>query len=197
MFLRNGFRTACLVAAIFLSASSTLAAETKSDVKELDKIPRVHAEYPIPAEPNQLFYIERSSNANTVIYTANLDKDGKLDDDEPITAFWRWYRVDGHKKPLNFAERMMAYGIKSVKHDGPNGAYSFRVAAMPERPLYVGLNSKGKPEAFIKMGTRWATLSYIYLEVIDKGLLPEVPSLDIFGIDRETGKALQEHIIRH
>lgn len=173
------------------------AAEMKSEITELDKVPRIHPEYPVPSEPNQVFYIERSSNSNTVIYAANLDKDGKLDKNEPIVAFWRWYNVDGHKKSLNFAERMMAYGIKSVKHDGPNGSYSFKIAAMPERTLYIGLDTKGTPEVFGKIGIHWAKLAYVYLEVVDKGLLPDVPSLDLFGTDRETGKALHEHIVRH
>ena len=92
---------------------------------------------------------------------------------------------------------MMAYGIKSVKHDGPNGSYSFKVAAMPERTLYIGLDTKGAPEVFGKIGNRWAKLAYVYLEVVDKGLLPDVPTLDLFGTDRETGKALHEHIVRH
>ena len=187
---------AALVMAAFVMAVPA-AAEMKSEITELDKIPRVHPEYPVPSEPNQVFYIERSSNSNTVIYAANLDKDGKLDKNEPIVAFWRWYNVDGHKKSLNFAERMMAYGIKSVKHDGPNGSYSFKIAAMPERTLYIGLDTKGTPEVFGKIGNHWAKLAYVYLEVVDKGLLPDVPSLDLFGTDRETGKALHEHIVRH
>ncbi|MDR3527615.1 MAG: DUF4833 domain-containing protein [Rhizomicrobium sp.] len=174
-----------------------LGATMKSEISELDKIPRVHPEYPVPNEPNQVFYIERSSNSNTVVYSANLASDGKLNRDEPIIGYWRWYNVDGHKKDLNFAERMMAYGIKAVKHDGPNGAYSFKLAAMAERTLYIGQDGKGVPEVFGKIGNRWAKLSYIYLEVIDKGLLPQVPSLDIYGTDHETGKALHEHIIRN
>jgi hypothetical protein len=164
-------------------------------VTELDSVPRVKPHYPIPSEPNQVFYIERSSNSNTVIYCANL-KDGKLDTSEPIVGYWRWYNVDGHIKQLNFAERMMAYGIKSVKHDGPNGSYSFKIAAMPERTLYIGLDAKGQPEVFGKVGDHWVKLAYVYLEVDDHGLMPDVPELDFFGLERTTGKAIREHINR-
>jgi Domain of unknown function (DUF4833) len=173
------------------------ARQLTSQVTELDNLPRVHPEYPVPSEPNQIFYIERSSNSNTVVYCANIDKDGKLDPKEPVTAYWRWYNVDGHRKPLNFAERMLAYGIKSVKHDGPNGSYSFKIAALPERTLYVGLDDKGRPQAFGKVGNRWARLVYVYLDVDDSGILPDVPDLDFYGYDMSTGKALREHIIRH
>jgi hypothetical protein len=188
----NLWAAIALVLAVALPAG---AKDMKSTVTEMDAIPRVKPAYPIPAEPDQVFYIERSSNSSTVIYCAKM-KDGKLDPSEPVTAYWRWYRVDGHIKPLNFAERMMAYGVKSVKHNGPNGSYSFKIAAMPERTLYIGLDAQGKPEVFGKIGERWVKLVYIYLEVDDHGLMPDVPELDLFGIDRATGKAVREHINR-
>lgn len=188
----NLWAAIALLLAVALPAG---AKEMKSTVTEMDAIPRVKPHYPVPSEPDQVFYIERSSNSSTVIYCAKM-KDGKLDPSEPVTAYWRWYRVDGHIKPLNFAERMFAYGIKSVKHNGPNGAYSFKIAAMPERTLYIGLDAQGKPEVFGKIGERWVKLVYIYLEVDDHGLMPDVPELDLFGIDRATGKAVREHINR-
>ncbi len=181
---------------ILACAGSSLAGGMTSQVTELESLPRVHPEYPVPNEPNQIFYIERSSNSNTVVYCANI-KDGKLDPKEPVIAYWRWYNVDGHRKPLNFMERMLAYGIKSVKHDGPDGSYSFKIAALPERTIDVGLDENGRPEAFGKVGGRWARLVYVYLEVDDRGMLPDVPALDFFGYDKATGKPLREHIIRH
>ena len=189
------WRGIALVAVFLCLAFPAAAKDGKSQITELDAIPRVKPHYPIPNEPNQVFYIERSSNSNTVIYCANL-KDGKLDKSEPIIGYWRWYNVDGHTKALNFAERMLAYGIKSVKHDGPNGSYSFKIAAMPERTLYIGLDAKGQPEVFSKVGERWVKLAYVYLEVDDHGLMPDVPELDFFGLERTTGKAIREHINR-
>ena len=169
----------------------------KSVVTMLDEIPRVHPKYPIPSEPNQIFYIERSSNSNTVVYVANLDAKGRLDAGEPVKGYWRWYNRGGYVKPLNMIERMLAYGIKDVKHDGPNGAYSFHLAAFPERTIYVGLDANGHPEAFGKIGKdEWVRLVYVYLEVDDSGVLPDVPAMDFFGYDMATGKALHEHITR-
>ncbi len=180
-----------------LMLSPAPAGEMKSQVTEMDTLPRVHPEYPVPNEPNMLFYIERSSNSNTVIYCANLDSHGQLDKKEPVIAYWRWYNVDGHRKDLNFAERMLAYGVKSVKRDSSTGTYTIKIAALPERTIHVGLDSKGHPEAFGKVGDRWVKLVYVYLEVDDRGMLPDVPALDFFGYDRTTGKAVREHIIRH
>jgi hypothetical protein len=187
------------VAAVFcllLAASAAEARQLTSTVTEPDTLTRLRPEFPVPEEPNQLFYIERSVNANTVVYAANLDAGGKLDGQNPVTAYWRWYNVDGHKKPLNFAERMMAYGIKAVKRDGKS-AFSFKIAALPERTIYVDLDGKGHPEAYGKAGSRWVRLVYVYLEVNDHGLLPDVTAMDFFGYDKATGKPVREHIVPH
>ena len=189
-----------LVAALAACVALAMPAEARkltSTVTEPEVLPRMHPEYPVPEEPNQIFYIERSSNSNTVVYAAKLDANGKLDRREPVVAYWRWYNVDGHVKQLNFAERMLAYGIKSVRASGREGVYSFKIAALPERTIYVELNDKGKPEAYGKTGDRWVRLVYVYLEVDDSGILPDVTGLDFFGYDRQTGKPVHEHVTPH
>ncbi len=186
------------VLSLLLAANvEAVGREITSQVTELDHILRVRPEYPVPNEPNMLFYIERSVNSNTVVYAANVDAHGRIDPDTPVNAYWRWYNVDGHKKPLIFIERMLAYGIKSVAHDGPHGAITFKVAAVPERKIVLDLDGHGHPEASMQIGGRWVKLVYIYLQVDDSGFLPKVPALDIFGYDKLTGKPLREHIITH
>jgi hypothetical protein len=48
----------------------------------------------------------------------------------------------------------------------------------------------------MKMDGRAVKLVYVYLQVMEGGLLPQVPSLDIFGIDTSSGKAVHEHLIQ-
>jgi hypothetical protein len=190
----------CVVAVASLMLTANVEAdgrESTSQVTELDQILRVRPEFPVPNEPNMLFYIERSVNSNTVVYAANLDSHGRIDPNDPVNAYWRWYNVDGHKKPLIFIERMLAYGVKSVTRRGPHGAITFKVAAVPERTIILDLDSHGQPEALMQFGGRWVKLVYVYLQVDDSGFLPKVPALDIFGIDKLTGKPLREHITTH
>lgn len=194
--MRNGCsRLLWAVLSLCLAVTAAEARSFKSEVIDLEKMVRVHPNYPIPAEPNQIFYIERSSNSNTVIYCAKLDANGQLDRKEPVVAYWRWYNRGGYIKQLNWPERMLAYGIKSVKRE-PNGTYSFKIAALPDRTLYVGLNAEGRPEAFGKAGNRWGTIDYVYLVVDDTGMLPDVPEADLFAYDRTSGKPFREHLIQ-
>src|ERR1700743_2045859 len=99
-----------ILAAGWLCAPAA-ARDFVSTVTQSDDIVRLRPDFKLPDEPNQLFYIERSVNSNTVVYTASLDALGAFNDKAPVDAYWRWFNVDGHKKPLNFVERMMAYGV--------------------------------------------------------------------------------------
>ena len=196
--IRRSFVCVAVAASLVLAASiEAYGRETTTQVTELDHILRVRPEFPVPNEPNMLFYIERSVNSNTVIYAANIDARGRIDPDAPVNAYWRWYNVDGHKKPLILIERMLAYGVKSIRHDGPQGAVTFKLAAVPERKIVVALDGRGRPEASMQIGDRWIKLVYVYLYVDDSGIWPKVPALDIFGIDKLTGKPLREHVIPH
>ena len=171
------------------------ARQLTSLVTELDQIPRIRPEFKVPDEPNQLFYIERSVNSNTVVYAARLDAHGVINSKTPVDAFWRWYNVDGHKKDLNFIERVMAYGVHTNPQH-PNQPVTFTIAALPERTLTLDLDDHKHPEALIQIGAHTVKLTYVYLEVVD-GIVPSVPSFDIFGTDRASGKAVREHVVRN
>lgn len=171
------------------------AGQVSSQITELDQIPRVRPEFKVPDEPNQLFYVERSVNSNTVIYAAKLDAHGAIDPKRPVDAFWRWYNVDGHKKDLNFIERIMAYGVHA-NPQRPNQPITFTIVALPERILTLDLDDRKHPEALIQIGSHTVKLAYVYLDVID-GVVPRVPSFDIFGTDKLSGKAIREHVVEN
>jgi uncharacterized protein DUF4833 len=186
---------AALSVVLAVATQGALAREFKGSVSEIAQIEPVKPKYPVPKEPNMLFYIERSVNSNTVVYAANIDPQGHFDTGEPVGVYWRWYNVDGHKKPLNFIERAMAYGVR-VETPEQGKPVEFEIAALPERKLQLTRDEHGEPEALIEMGNHLARLVYVYLHVDDSGLMPDVPMLDLFGIDKQTGKALHEVILK-
>jgi hypothetical protein len=190
----NRWRLGICVGLVFCSA--TQARQLSSQVTELDEIPHLRPEFKVPDDPDMLFYIERSPNSNTVVYAVNRNAQGNLDSGAPVTAFWRWFNVDGQKKALNFVERMMAYGVQFNKA-AAGEPVTFKIAALPERTLSLDLEDKQHPRALIQMGSHTARLVYVYLNVVEGGLMPSVPSLDIFAIDNTSGKALREHIVQN
>ena len=164
-------------------------------VEEIDHIPKLRAAYPVPNEPNMLFYVQRSVNANTVVYVSRFDPRHRLDRDAPVDVYWRLYNIDGHRRPLNLIERLLAYGVTSVAALPSQNAIGFRIAAIPEFDLLLEQDRDGRPQAMIRFGNRLVRLVYVYLQVDDRGMMPRVTALDLFGTDKITGKPLHEHVI--
>jgi hypothetical protein len=48
----------------------------------------------------------------------------------------------------------------------------------------------------VQIGGRTVKLVYVYLQVDEGGMMPDVPSLDLLGIDMASGKAIHEHLIQ-
>jgi len=189
------FRFALLAVLMTLPAV-TLRAQARdfsSSVTESAEIQQLRPEFKVPDEPNQLFYVQRSPNANTVIYAAKLDAQGNFDSRGPVEAFWRKFNIDGSKQPLNFMERMMAYGVK-VNARKAGEPITFTIASLPQRKLTLGWDAQHHPQATMTIGSRVVKLAYVYLHVVEGGLMPSVPELDIFGTDLANGKAVHEHL---
>jgi hypothetical protein len=178
-----------------LVALPAQARDFSSTIAESSEVTHLRPEFKVPDEPNQLFYVQRSPNANTVVYAAKLDSRGNLDARAPVEAFWRKFNIDGSKQPLNFIERMMAYGVKLDAHkDGQ--PVTFTIASLPQRKLTLSWDSQHHPQATMAIGNHTVKVVYVYLQVVEGGLMPSVPSLDIFGIDTGDGKAIHEHLIQ-
>src|SRR5689334_9174796 len=99
-------RPLVLIALLALPILPVHARDFSSAVSESDQPVHLRPEFKVPDEPNQLFYVQRSPNANTVVYAAKLDAKGNFDSRAPVEAFWRKFNIDGSKRSLNFIERM-------------------------------------------------------------------------------------------
>ena len=178
-----------------LSALPAQARDFTSSVTDGNELLHLRPEFKVPDEPDQLFYIQRSPNANTVVYAARLDARGEFDSTTPVEAYWRKFNIDGSKQPLNFMERLMAYGVRmdAVRRGQP---ITFHVVALPDRKLTLAMDAQHHPEALVQIDGHTVKLSYVYLQVVEGGLLPKVPSLDIVGTDIATSKSIHEHLVQ-
>lgn len=153
-------------------------------------------DYPVPpASERRLFYLQRSSNANTVVYDARLLAPGQLDPKRPVDVYWLRYNTSGERKSLNFAERSFAYGVDATPVNDALGGFRVRIVAMEERPFRVFVDQDGKAQAIMKLAGRPARLRSVYLQLADGGLLPDVRYIDVFGTELATGRPLHERIV--
>ena len=157
--------------------------------------PRPAVEFPVPTGiPNQLFYLQRDPNTNTVIYQLNVDGAGKLDEDEPVHVFWIRYAEQGQQKELNFIQRKFAYGI-TTKKLAPD-KYELKFAAYNKIRFY--LMKSGPDNAFhiyTTIANKQSVLERIFLR-IDGGTfwVPNVKYVEFKGWNAATREQVVERL---
>ena len=175
-----------------VSAAALLVLGLLAGSLQADAAPPVPS-FPVPSGiPNQLFYLQRDPNTNTVIYQLNVNKAGQLDEDEPIRIFWIRYAEQGQQQDLNFIQRKFAYGVKAKKL-GPD-KYELRFAAYSKRPFY--LMKAGPDRAFhvyTAIANKQSVLDRIYLR-IEGGTfwVPNVQYVELKGSSSTTREPVVE-----
>lgn len=149
--------------------------------------------FPVPSgNPNQLFYLQRTSNINTIICELNLNSKGQPDEEAPVHVFWIRYNEGGAHKELNYIQRVFAYGIKS--QPAGNGTYSLHFVSFKKRNFTLMLSPKdNKYHVFAIINQRQALLNKIFIKT-DGGTFwsPNVVYMEMKGIDVITGKEVME-----
>lgn len=147
--------------------------------------------FPVPAGvANQLFYLQRDPNTNTIIYQLNVNGAGQVDEDEPINVFWLRYDEQGQRKDLNYIQRKFAYGLSAEKV-GPE-KYVLKFAAYNKVPFYLMRWGADKAfHVFTVVGGRQLVLSRVYLR-IEGGTfwVPNVRYIEFKGWDAATRAAV-------
>jgi hypothetical protein len=147
--------------------------------------------FPVPSgNPNQLFYLQRTVNANTIVCELNY-KNGVVDVKEPVNVFWIRYGEQGQREELSFIQRKFAYGVKTtlVAKD----KYELRFAACKDYPMYLIKDAGNKYNVYATINRRQAILNRIFVQ-INGGTAwsPNVEYIEIKGTDLLTGKEITE-----
>jgi hypothetical protein len=176
-------------------ASPEPARDLTSEVTELDYLPPLPGNFPVPNDPNMLFYLQRSTNANTIVYAADMIAPGQINPDTPVEVYWRRYAEQGQRRQLHFLERVLAFGVNAKPVAGHANTFNADIAGYSERQFSVEIDKSGNPEAVGKIGDRNARMVAAYIQVDEHGLIPSVVYCDIYGVDQTTGQVLKEHLV--
>lgn len=159
-------------------------------VTEHASVPRVQPSWPVPSEPNQLFYVQRSPNSNTIVYVAKFDSAGNIGLGS-IVPYWRRYNTTGEKKDLSTIEYQLAFGFNVHSEATPN-MLTISPKALSKIKAKLVQTAPHKAEVRIVLGGRDAKLVYVYVNVDESKTIPRVTDISVFGIDIETKKVIQE-----
>jgi len=143
--------------------------------------------YPVPTDTNMLFYIQKNFNTNTVVYTANLDANGKLNPKDPIRVFWRRYQEDGRIRELKYIEKTFGFGVSSKPVKGKENTYIFSLASIKDLKFVITQTKSGKIKMATKIDGKTAKIKRVFVTAEHTKLIPKIFSVEIFGNDLKTG----------
>jgi len=149
--------------------------------------------FPTPPDSDiRLFYIQRSSNANTVVYDANLMADKKLNPKSPVHTYWIKYAEGGHKQELTSIQRTLAYGLHTKEVATEKGSYDGHFLAYRKRKFVVKITPEGEPVALFPINGKMQILKKVFVKVDESGMMPSVVYIELWGKDVATGKEIYE-----
>lgn len=151
--------------------------------------------YPIPKDKNMLFYIQKSFNTNTVVYAANIDATGNLDDKNPVDVFWRRYQEQGQKRALKSIEKTFAYGVKSKPlKDRPN-TFMFTLVSLKDMNFVITVDKNGHPDVATMINNKPARVERVFVTAEHVSLLPKIFAVEVFGKEIKTGKPIYQKLV--
>ncbi|GAB2538970.1 DUF4833 domain-containing protein [Spirosoma aerophilum] len=187
--------TTLLVALILAGASlgSSVEAKGLTDTHRQEKPKLI---FPVPSNiPNQLFYLQRDPNANTIICTLNL-KNGQLDREDPVRVFWIRYTEQSQAKELSYIQRTFAYGIKA--RPLKNNEYELNFVSYKKLPLYLAKSDRDQGYyVYANVNQKKLILKRLYVHIEEGGTLwaPNVKYIQVEGISVSTGANTIERIL--
>ncbi len=150
-------------------------------------------DYPVPLHTRQLlFYIQNSTNTNTVIYDINV-VNGIIQKDEPVKIYWLRFAENSKRQPLNYLERTFAYGLKyeSVSTDKVKAHF----VARKEKQVEVRFDEQGVVSAMMNINGSPSKLTKLFVQVTEDGWWPKVAYVEFFGTDLKTNLPVYEKLV--
>jgi hypothetical protein len=146
-----------------------------------------------PKSSKSLFFIQRNTNRNTIVYDANLTARGEFSASSPMDVYWLRYASTGHRMELTWVQRNLAYGYKSSRDNTGKGHW-ISLTAYDGRKIHLRKDSAGRPVAVMHINGKPCRLDYIWVFTEGPGSWPTVLHLDLHGRDLASGKPESERI---
>lgn len=182
------------VVAILFIATAGLLSVTAS-AQTTDKSNPSPLKFPTPKGiKNELFYLQRDPNTNTVIYELNLKADGKVDPEKPLNVYWVRYADKGQKEDLSYVQRKFAYGVQT-KAIG-NDEYELRFVSHKKLPLYLKRSSTDKKyHVYIDANDKKIMLDRVFVRIEGGSYwIPNVKYVELKGINAKTQTPIVERL---
>ena len=173
-----------LLICFFLLVISNLSFSQEQEVisGQVDK-----TKLPVPKEKNQLFYLQRDPDENTIVYVLNLDGQ-TLNKSNPVLAYWIRYAENGQIEKLSFVQRRMAYGINHKEIEP--GVYELHIQAYKALKIILSPSKKnGKYQAFVNIEGSELILDHLFARISGGSIFrPNIEYFEVSGRRIDNGK---------
>ncbi len=150
--------------------------------------------YPKPNVKDLLFYIQHNRGKNTYLYQANIDKQGKIDSNDPVKISRQMFDNNAEIKSITAIQRKFAYGIDSTPQS--DKSYELSLVSYPQQRLY--LRSNADDNYFVETTLNGIKMKINRLFIFQKegtsGLNTKVDYILFFGTDQK-GKHVHSKLI--
>jgi hypothetical protein len=145
---------------------------------------------PPPEGVARLFYMQRTSNANTLIYELNAPG-GRIDEENPMHVYWIRNAEKGQKEELTYIQRKFAYGLTTKKI--ANDQFDVRFVSYKKFPLLLMKANDGKYHIFAAVGQKQMMLNRVFVKIEGGSFwLPNIIYVELKGTDQTTGREIIE-----
>lgn len=150
--------------------------------------------FPVPNNiKNQLFYLQRTTNTNTVVYTLNVNDKGVLDESNPVKVFWIRYPEGGMRKELNFIQKAFAYGTISKKNK--DGSFTIQLVAYKKKEFILKKSSLDNTyKLYTSINNKESEIKRIFIKIDPGGTLfnPNIVYVEMKGKEALNNKPIME-----
>lgn len=149
--------------------------------------------FPVPTgNSKQLFYLQRTSNTNTIVYELNLSSD-KLDANNPVQGYWIRYQEKGQREDLSYIQKKFAYGIRSKKI--AENHYELSFVSYKKYKMYLRQGIDKNFYVFTSINQKSAILTSIFVKINGGSFWsPNVEYVEITGLDPVTRAVMKERL---
>ncbi len=145
-----------------------------------------------PPSAIRLFYIQRSTNSNVVIYDANL-VNKKYETQKPIRSYWLRLSDKGQKEDLSLLQRTLAYGYENEPVPNEPNNVDIEIVSYKKRRIKLSFDATGNPVALFQIAGKTSHLYRVWVQVQETGnLIPRIMYVELFGHDPKTGAEVYE-----
>lgn len=186
---------ACLTFLVFWYSAPTFAKPRLTVISTVPSatLPVANSDFRHPNDRHQVFFLQRTTNANTIVYVAQFDSDGNLDPQTPIAGYWRRFAGQGQVMQFRWYERVFGFGAKTRALPDGSG-FEVRFNGIKDQQLLLKQNAAFDAALFTRQNGRTYRMIYGYLNVDESGILPKVTQLRLFTSDPQTGRFLTHTI---